>query len=205
MAFCTECGASIPEGIRFCTSCGTPAPETAQPAPAVAADQQPFVPEPAPPAPQIPAPQPQAYAQPAPQYQQPVQPPPPQYQPVQPPVQTQPAPAPAKAADGEQAPSRTGKYAVMGLGSYIGHGLLFAIPGIGWIFCIILAFASKKLNKRNYARATLIFTLIGALIAVALFFVVSWIWEVVAQHLNETSGGAFDSFGLFDAILSLFK
>ena len=58
MAFCTHCGAQLPDGARFCTSCGTPvaAAPTVNPAPQ-------------PQAPVGQAPQPQA-----PQYNQPVQP-----------------------------------------------------------------------------------------------------------------------------------
>ncbi len=58
MAFCTHCGAQLPDGARFCTSCGTPvaAAPTVNPAPQ-------------PQAPVQQAPQPQA-----PQYNQPVQP-----------------------------------------------------------------------------------------------------------------------------------
>ena len=84
MAFCTHCGAQIPDGARFCTSCGTPvaAAPTVNPAPQ-------------PQAPVRQAPQPQA-----PQYNQPVQAQP--VQPVQPRPAPQPAPAPAPAAEAPQ-------------------------------------------------------------------------------------------------------
>ena len=38
MAFCTHCGASVPDGAQFCTRCGTPLTP--------AGDSAPFVPEP---------------------------------------------------------------------------------------------------------------------------------------------------------------
>lgn len=66
MAFCTHCGAKLPDGARFCTSCGTPVAAAPSSNPA-----------PQPQAPVRQAPQPQA-----PQYAQPVQPRP--TQPVQP-------------------------------------------------------------------------------------------------------------------------
>ena len=31
MAFCTNCGTNVPDGIKFCTSCGTPMSVQAQP------------------------------------------------------------------------------------------------------------------------------------------------------------------------------
>lgn len=68
MAFCTHCGAQLPDGARFCTSCGTPvaAAPTVNPAPQ---PQAPVQQAPQPQAPVQQAPQPQA-----PQYNQPVQP-----------------------------------------------------------------------------------------------------------------------------------
>lgn len=65
MAFCTKCGAQVPDGSAFCTSCGSPvgAPIPQQPAQEAAPAPQPA--QEAAPAP-IPAPQPQ-YQQ---QYQQ---------------------------------------------------------------------------------------------------------------------------------------
>jgi hypothetical protein len=92
----------------------------------------------------------------------------------------------------------------MGTGSYIGHSILFAIPIIGWLICIIMAFAAGNLNKRNYARAVLIFLIIGIVLSVAAYFVFSWIAETVMQYINEATQGAFGDFGglgdLFDII-----
>ena len=57
MAFCTNCGTNVPDGIKFCTSCGTPMSVQAQPQ-APPPPQQTYVqPQPAP----QPLPQ-QAYA-----------------------------------------------------------------------------------------------------------------------------------------------
>ena len=71
MAFCTNCGTNVPDGIKFCTSCGTPMSVQAQPQ-APPPPQQTYVqPQPAPqPLPQqayAPPSQP-AYAQPQPGY-----------------------------------------------------------------------------------------------------------------------------------------
>lgn len=58
MAFCTHCGAPVPDGARFCTSCGTPLAATpaypqVQPTPAQAQPAQPQPqPQPAQPEPQ---------------------------------------------------------------------------------------------------------------------------------------------------------
>ena len=40
--------------------------------------------------------------------------------------------------------------------AYVAYGLLFLIPGVGLICAILLAFLSKRVNLRLYARACLI-------------------------------------------------
>ena len=44
---------------------------------------------------------------------------------------------------------------------------LFGIPVIGWIICVLTAFIAKNDNRRNFARANLIWLLIFIIIAVA--------------------------------------
>jgi amino acid transporter len=178
MAFCTECGANVPEDLKFCTECGAAmgAANGVGPAPVVPA----------------PAPQAQPFAEPArPQTQpqpQPQQPPPAYYAP---PAQTAPG------FDGE--PPRGGKYAVMGVGAYIGTMILFCIPVVGWLACIIMAFAAKNRNRRNFARAMLVFLIVGIVLSVALYFVFNWVWdaasEYLRQYINDATGGAVDDFG----------
>jgi hypothetical protein len=93
--------------------------------------------------------------------------------------------APSAPGSAESEPPRGSRYAVMGVGSYIGHGMLFAIPVVGWIICLITAFAAKNLNRRNYARATFFYLIIGIVISVALYFVFTWVSEVVMEYLNN--------------------
>ena len=163
MAFCTECGADIPEGMRFCTGCGKQVgdPQAAQaPAPVAMPVQTPA---------------------------------------ASIPVQTQPSPAVAHQAPPRPvvpsarqgrvdiAPPKGSKYAVMGTGAYFGTILLFCVPVIGWVACIIMAFAGGKQNRKNFARAMLIFIIIGILLSVALYFVSSWVFEVLMDYAAETA------------------
>ncbi len=172
MAFCTECGADIPAEIKFCTSCGNPMREVAQPVPAMAAATA---------AAPMPAVQPTSQAAPRPAYTSPAQP-----QPVQTVINA-------------DAPPKGSKYAVIGTGAYIGTMFLFCIPIVGWLACVIMAFSSKNLNRRNYARAMLVFLIIGAVLSVALYVVFSWVSEAVMQSLNEATNGMLgDSGGLGD-------
>ena len=179
MAFCTECGTKVPDGIKFCTACGNPMSEAPKPVPVMGTTPMP-VPAPAP----ISAPAPVPAATPT---------------PAKP---TKAVGVPPKQIPVSDAPERGSRYAVMGTGAYIGYSILFSIPAVGWIACLIMAFAAKNLNTRNYARAMLIFLIIGIVISVALYFLFSWISEAAIQYINETTNGVFGDLsganGLFD-------
>ena len=86
---------------------------------------------------------------------------------------------------------------VISTGLYIGLMLLFAIPIIGFIACIIMAFAAKNKNIKNYAKATLIwmiiaFVLIGILVAIASVLV-----GTLTDYINQITDGQFGDFGDF--------
>ncbi len=170
MAFCTECGASLPENIKFCTTCGAPVkPAAAEAVPAVSA----AVPAPA----EVPA---QSVQQP--QFQQRQQTL--QYQQI---PQQQPSPQPHPAPQIQPLPGQPpngGRYAVIGTAGYFGLILLFSLPLVGWIICVVMAFSSGNLNRRNLARAMLIFMIIGLVLSVMLYFVASWAWEAVVESLS---------------------
>jgi L-cystine uptake protein TcyP (sodium:dicarboxylate symporter family) len=76
----------------------------------------------------------------------------------------------------------------MSMGAYIGTMILFAIPVVGWLACIIMAFAARKLNRRNLARAMLVFLIAGAVVGVALYFVFNWAANAVLEYLYEATG-----------------
>lgn len=77
--------------------------------------------------------------------------------------------------------------------SYLGMLLLFPIPIIGWIFCVIVACGgSKNLNKRHFARAYLICLAIGLLLFVLagifLQALVAWLLQVLPVWLTKEVG-----------------
>lgn len=149
------------------------------------------------------APQP-AYQQPAqPQYQQPA-PPPTYQQPVQPMYQ-QSAPSQAYQQTMQQDVKPTGKYAVVGTGAFFGMMLLFAIPVVGWIACIIMSFAPKNQNIKHYSRAMLFWVIIGILISIALFFLFSWVSDMLIKAINDASGGTFGDWNEMFGELSQFS
>lgn len=62
-------------------------------------------------------------------------------------------------------------YTPLSTGRYIGIFLLMLIPVVNLVLLIAWSFgASKNINKINWARATLIFILVGIILAVALYF-----------------------------------
>ncbi len=174
MAFCTNCGADVPDGLQFCTNCGNAmggavirganasAPQTRR-----AQAYGSHTPRQAGANRQSPAARP-AYCGGS----------PPKY-------------------SGSSAPPPGTPFAVAGMGGFIGMLILFSIPVAGWIACIIMAFTMQNQNRRNFARAMLVFIVIQIVLAVALYFLVMWVWEVVLETFQEyvadASGALIDS------------
>lgn len=171
--FCTECGTELMEGKAFCTGCGMKLADT----------EQPPVPEeiPAPEAPQPPAP--------AVQPPQPVQP-----KPVSPPPPAVPVAAPAQPPKPAAAPAQVKPAAVdtgsktVSTGTYFGLMFLFALPLIGLLSCIIAAFAPKNKSIRNFARAILLWTLIGVILAGILLAAFAMLAGEILELLEEATG-----------------
>ena len=170
MAFCTGCGANVPEGVKFCTGCGKSMENAAQPAPVKAVVGA------------------QTAAQPVPAS-----------------VFTQAAPGPQYAQpknNGDTPPPKGSKYAVMSMGAYIGIMLLCSIPVLGWLICVIMAFAAGNRNRRNFAKAILVFLIIGLVLSVVLYFVFGWVSDVLVQYINEISG---DYLGEAESLKDIFS
>ena len=178
MPFCTECGTNVSDGIKFCTSCGKVM--SAEPPPAAGAwpvqlppvQQAKNVPPPPPqPPPVQPAPQPVYYQQPAPP----------------PPVYGQPAPV---------LPPPDGQYAVVSTGSWIGTLILLSIPIVGFILCLVWAFGGGNLNRRNLARACLIFMVIGIVLSIifgaAMFAMIQSVVGPYMEQIKGAGGGLLD-------------
>ena len=188
MAFCTECGTNVPDDVKFCTSCGKPikavpkmdaAAQEAAARPSAAAYSLP------------PGRVAAAYSPPPGQTAAAYSPPPGQaaaaYSPPPVPAAVTYGSPPGQAA-ADTTPLAGSRYAVMSTGAFILLSILFAIPLIGQIACIIMAFGAKNLNRRNFARATLIFMIIGLVISVVLYFVGRWVLEAAASYLSEAGG-----------------
>ncbi len=164
--FCTECGKEIAADMAFCTECGTKAP--ADPAPESVAEVkiEPKVET----KPEVPVHTPQAQT-----YQS--------QQTYSQPVQTVYAPP---------APDPTSK--VVSTGAYVGLMLLFALPIIGFIACLIMAFAVKNKNIKNYARATLIWMIITFVILAVIGALIAVLANAIGGFIEQIMGDTFSQF-----------
>jgi len=183
--FCTGCGAPAAEGLKFCTGCGTPL----VPAPAPMEKK-------APPNDQPPAPQPPAYVPPAALRQQ------------------------AEAVQGQpgrkaKAPGGNSPYQPISTWGFVGIMALFAIPIVGLVFAIVWACGGcRKINKRNLARAMLIFMAIGLVLGLLTGLLLRGIVKTALQEIGfetetletaqveeeETLPGALGALGLLSGM-----
>ena len=155
---CPKCGTPYRPGVQFCTECGTrraqsPAAAPVNPNPANA---NPVNPNPVHANPVNPANTNPANANP---------------NPVNPNlVHANPAPmgvpyTPAPVAAAEDDMPRGGAYGVVSTGAFFWLDVLFKLPGLGWLFCIILSFAPKNYNIKHFARSKLVVLVIALICA----------------------------------------
>lgn len=144
--FCPNCGKNVPDDSKFCDGCGfsfANAEPTSAPEPAA---------EPAPAAEPV-------YAQ---QYAQAPQTPPSGYGQAAQPGYMPPVQQTVYAAPPVYPGSMVNLDAPLGVGSYMMMSLVQCIPLVGFIMLLVWAFSrNANTNKKNYARAALIWWLIG--------------------------------------------
>lgn len=89
----------------------------------------------------------------------------------------------------EEKPAPGGKYSVLSTGEFFGLLFLFCLPVIGWIACTVFAFVSKNENRKHFARAVLIWLLIGVVLAFIISLIFFWIGNAV--FINVPNNGRF--------------
>ena len=79
----------------------------------------------------------------------------------------------------------------VGMGVYFGLIVLFAIPVIGLIACIIMCFAAKNKSIKNYARAKLIWLIIGIVVCAILFAITYIAINTLTDYIKQITNGQF--------------
>ena len=97
----------------------------------------------------------------------------------------------------------------VGTSWYFGMMLLFAVPVIGWILCLVTAFTNKNPSKKNFAKAMIIWLVIGLIISIVLFFLIQWAATMVMEYVNtyaaEMTGGAMGELGDLGELFELMQ
>ena len=65
---------------------------------------------------------------------------------------------------------------------------LFSLPILGWLICLIMAFASKNKNIKHFARAMLIWLVIALVIGALVGLAVNALFNSVTPYLEEGMG-----------------
>ena len=117
----------------------------------------------------------------------------------------EPRTAPQPAPEVKAAPVYTEE--PVGFFPYFGLMALFALPFVGFICSIIFSFAPKKKSLKSFARAQLVWTLIGAVLSVILVIIGLIIGKSIVDGISSsfgslTDGGIPDLKGLLDEIMS---
>lgn len=84
---------------------------------------------------------------------------------------------------------------VVSTGAYFGLLLLFSLPIIGFIVCMIMAISSKNKNLKNFAKAILIWTIIGLVITGIITVAVILLGNALTNYINTETGSQFSEFG----------
>ncbi len=95
------------------------------------------------------------------------------------------------------------RFAPVSTGAFFGYKLLYGIPVIGWILCAVFSFTEKNVNKRNFARATLIGLIISLVITCVIGFAVVKVAEMVIEQVAmEALGGSLGDMGQVKDVLN---
>ena len=74
-------------------------------------------------------------------------------------------------------------------GAFFGLMFLFALPVLGWLICLIVAFAAKNKNIKHFARAILIWLVIGLVLSALLSLAINTLIRSVTPYLEQALGG----------------
>ena len=87
--------------------------------------------------------------------------------------------------------------------AFIGLEILYVVPFVGFIVCIILCFAPKNKNIRSFSRSKLILAIVGIVLAIigaiAVGTLFSEIFTKISSEVNSGVPGSIDVEGLVNS------
>jgi len=91
-----------------------------------------------------------------------------------------------------QAPLADG---TVGAGYFFGMILVYAIPIVGWIVCILTALKGKHQTKKNFAKAMMIWLIIGLILSLIMGAVITWLGTLLIDYINEMAAAELGTTG----------
>ena len=122
--------------------------------------------------------------------------------------QTQPAvsPQPVQQAAPVQAQPVPLMDGTVGTGYFFGMMLVYAIPIVGWVVCILTALKGKHQTKKNFAKAMMIWLIIGLVLSLITGVIVTWLGTLLVDYINQIAqaelGGEMGEIGEFQDLLN---
>jgi len=83
----------------------------------------------------------------------------------------------------------------VGTGYFFGMILLYAIPIVGWIACILTALKGKHQTKKNFAKAMMIWLIIGLILSLIMGAVITWLGTLLIDYINEMAAAELGTTG----------
>ena len=79
------------------------------------------------------------------------------------------------------------KYRPLSPWAYLGYGILFAIPVVGWVLLIVFSLTDGNINRRNFARSYFCALLITAIFVFmfSAFLAFTGRLDELVKELNE--------------------
>ena len=104
-----------------------------------------------------------------------------------------PAPQPAAPPVPQYTPAPQAKAEIpadktVSTGTFFGLMFLFSLPILGWLICLIMAFASKNKNIKHFARAMLIWLIIALVVGALIGLAINALINAVTPYLEQAMG-----------------
>ena len=92
-------------------------------------------------------------------------------------------------------PASTTADTIVSTGTYFGLMLLFLLPVVGFVLCLIMTFAPRNRNIKHFARAMFIWMVITIILAAVTVGAVFLFTNFSMDYINNLTGGQFGDFG----------